>query len=439
MRLRITANQRQFLQYVIPSIIAFALSGVYAIVDGFFVGHVIGDAGLSAINIAYPVVALIQSIGTGIGMGGAVCYSIASAEGKHTRARHALATTGWLLIAASALLTIGVIALARPMLAGMGAQGDVLDNGAAYLRIIGMGAALQTLGTGLIPVIRNFGGAFWAMLAMVFGFVTNVALDYELVWVHGMGMMGAAVATVIGQGVTAVTALAFAASKNKLTLAVSYHDMADATRRILTIGLAPFGLAMAPNVSLVLINRFSAQYGGQQAIADYACISYIVCIVYLVLQGVGDGSQPLMSQHYGRRDAAGMRSVERMAYAFSLLLALVGCVAMYATRGSVGTLFGSSPQVNADVARIMPIFLVSFPFVAVTRITTSFFYATEKNRLSYILTFMEPLVMLAFMLVLPPLVGGTGGQTMIWWSTVLARVVSAMTAVALKRQADRTE
>ena len=75
-------NKRTFFQYVIPSVLSFALSGVYAIVDGFFVGNSIGDAGLSAINIAYPITAVLQAVGTGIGMGGAVKYSILKAEGN---------------------------------------------------------------------------------------------------------------------------------------------------------------------------------------------------------------------------------------------------------------------------------------------------------------------------------------------------------------------
>ena len=73
-------HKADFFKYVIPSVIAFTLAGIYAIVDGYFVGNTIGDAGLSAINIAYPVVAVLQALGTGIGMGGAVYYSIHMAE-----------------------------------------------------------------------------------------------------------------------------------------------------------------------------------------------------------------------------------------------------------------------------------------------------------------------------------------------------------------------
>ena len=100
-----------FFKYVIPSIIAFALSGIYAIVDGYFVGNTIGDAGLSAINIAYPIVALIQALGTGIGMGGAVYYSINAAEKKGKRAEEFIATSWWLLVIVSVISTIIIYSL----------------------------------------------------------------------------------------------------------------------------------------------------------------------------------------------------------------------------------------------------------------------------------------------------------------------------------------
>lgn len=101
---------------------------------------------------------------------------------------------------------------------------------------------------------------------------------------------------------------------------------------------------------------------------------------------------------------------------------------MFFGRWHIGELFGSSEAVNAETAKIIPIFLISVPFVAITRISTAGFYATEKAALSYILTFIEPILMVVFMLILPPLFGG---QVMIWWSTVLARIISALLALLL--------
>lgn len=264
---------------------------------GFFVGNSIGDIGISAINVAYPISAVLQVLGAG----------------------------------------------------------------------------LQIIGTGMIPFIRNRGGSFYAMMSMVAGFITNIILDYLFVWVFHQGVTGAAIATVIGQGVTFLTALIYMLRYQQFTLSIPFSDIVSVSKNIIKIGIAPFGLAMTPNISLIIINRFSILYGGEKAVAVYSCIAYIISVVYLIFQGVGDGSQPVFSKF-------------------------------------------------------------SVPFVAVTRITTASFYATEESVFSYILTYIEPLFMLLFMSVLPPLFGG---QIMIWWSTVFARILSALLSLVLKSRVDR--
>lgn len=187
-------------------------------------------------------------------------------------------------------------------------------------------------------------------------------------------------------------------------------------------------MTFAPNISLVIINRFSVSYGGQEAIATYACISYIICIVYLLLQGVGDGSQPLMSQFCGAGEEKSLKQTKTLAYEFSMVLAVISAILIYLLRGKIGLLFGSSAEVNAGVIKVRPIFLVSVPFDAITRVSTAAFYATEKSVLSYVLTFIEPIIMLVLMLMLPPVFGG---QIMIWWSTVFAKVITASVSIVL--------
>lgn len=431
-----TYDIKTFFQYVIPSILSFALSGVYAIVDGFFIGNSIGDSGLSAVNIAYPIVAVIQALGTGIGMGGAIYYSISKAEKKEAEAQRFMAGALWSLLIASVILTIAISFLNRPLLRLMGAEGTLLSLGAEYIAVIAFGTALQIIGTGLVPFIRNLGGSFYAMFSMVAGFLVNMALDFLFVWVFEQGVAGAALATIIGQGVTMLIALAYLLYKKQFTLSIPFSKLGAVSASVLKIGVAPFGLAMTPNISLIIINRFSMFYDGEPAIAAYACIAYIICIIYLILQGVGDGSQPLISRHYGKKDYVSVKKVQKLAYGFSLFLASAGCIAMCVTRDSLGIIFGASPEVNGEIAKIIPIFLVSVPFVAINRITTASFYAMEKSIFSYILTFIEPLFMLIFMLVLPPLFGG---QVMIWWSTVFARIVSALFALILKQRVDKRE
>ena len=429
-----TRDTKLFFKYVFPSILSFALSGVYAIVDGFFVGNSLGDVGLSAVNIAYPIVAFIQAVGTGIGMGGAIYYSINKAEKKEKEARMFTAGANWLMIAFSVILTVGVLCWYNPLLRLLGASGKMLSLAEEYIVVVTFGTILQVFGTGLVPLIRNLGGSFYAMIAMMAGFISNIILDYLFVWVWEQGVAGAAIATVIGQGVTMLIALVYIIQKKQLTLKIPFSKMGRVVMSVLKIGIAPFGLAMSPNISLIIINRFSASYGGESAIAVYACIAYMICIIYLIFQGVGDGSQPLISRCYGEGDFARLKNIRRLAYAFAMLLAVIGCVVMYLTRGSLGLLFGTSNDVNVEVAKIIPIFLISVPFVAVTRVTTASFYASEKSALSYLLTFIEPVLMLLLMLLLPPLFGG---QVMIWWSTVIARILSAILALLLKSHVDR--
>lgn len=427
---------KTFFRYVIPSVLSFALSGVYAIVDGYFVGNSMGDIGLSAVNIAYPIVAVIQALGTGIGMGGAIYYSINKAEGKEKEAGEFTAGALWVLIITSIILTFAIFFLNNPLLRLLGAEGSLLSLGEEYIAIIALGAVLQIIGTGLIPFIRNHGGSFYAMFAMIAGFITNIILDYLFVWVLEQGVAGAAWATVIGQGVTMLIALVYLLHKKQFTLRIPFSKFGKVSASILKIGIAPFGLAMTPNISLIIINRFSISYGGEPAIATYACIAYIICIIYLILQGVGDGSQPLISKYYGERNFDNMKNIRKLAYSFALLLSLIGCAVMYITRGNLGILFGASSEVNTEISKIIPIFLVSVPFVAINRITTASFYATEKSAFSYILTFTEPFFMLVLMLILPPLFGG---QIMIWWSTVFARILSAVLALILKQLVDKKE
>ena len=427
-------EMKTFLKYVIPSVLSFALSGVYAIVDGFFVGHSIGDAGLSAINIAYPVSAFLQAAGTGIGMGGAVCYSISRAEKKEKRSKEFLSATLWLLILMSVLLTVFAFLLNRPILQLLGAEGSLLSLGMEYNAVIALGAGLQILSTGLVPFIRNHGGPLYAMISMVAGFITNIILDYLFVWVLGRGMTGAALATILGQGVTLLFSLVYFFREKLFSLRISLRRVLSLTAPVIKVGLSPFGLTMTPNISLIIINWFCVIYGGEQAVAVYACIAYIICIVYLVFQGVGDGSQPVISRYYGEDQPGRLRSIRRLAYGFAILLALISCVILFAARDLIGVLFGSSHEVNLEITRIMPVFLVSVPFVAVTRVTTASFYATEESVLSYILTYIEPVLMLVLMLILPPLFGG---QIMVWWSTVIARIIAAALALILKRAADR--
>ena len=417
---------REFSAAVLPAVAAFALSGIYCIADGFFVGRSIGDQGLSAINIAYPVVSLIQSFGTGIGMGGAVLWELKRACGEEEEAHRYLQTGVWMLVIASALLTCGLFPVIDPMLRLLGAEGTVLEMGRAYLRVIIPGALFQVLATGLVPVIRNDGGAVTAMVVMILGFVTNIVLDDLMIWVWKLGTTGAAAATVLGQLVTAVGALLYVL-RHRLPV-WGQGISAGKALGILKVAVAPFGLTLCPMLSLMLINRACMQSGGASAVACYACIAYAVTIVQLLMEGVGDGSQPLMSRSFGEGRPDRLKSVRRMAYTAALLLAVLSDGLLFALRDKIGPLFGASGSVAAAVAEVMPVFLLGMGFYGISRVATSGFYATGRNLPAYLCVYAEPTLLLILLWILP----GQLGQAGVWWSVVLSQILTAVLALFLQ-------
>lgn len=422
-------EKKEFLLYVIPSVLAFALSGVYAIVDGFFVGNSIGDAGLAAINVAYPVTALLQALGTGIGMGGAVQYSIHAGEDKREEQRAYISWTLLLLAVSSLAAVLLLFPSVSAILSAFGAKGQLLEMGKEYLRVIILGAVFQIFGTGLVPLIRNMGGSVFAMCAMIAGFLTNILLDYLFVWVFGYGLGGAAAATIIGQTVTVAACVVFVLKKGTGLSLKSGIKPGRLSGNIMKVAVSPFGLTFSPNIVLILMNKFSMMYGGEGAVACYAVIAYISTIVLLLLQGVGDGSQPLVSRYYGRGRAESVRSVGRMAYISAFLLAAACIAGLYAARNLIAPVFGASAEVSRMSAEVLPYFLAGFMFIAYLRITTACCYATERNVRAFILIYGEPAMLLAALLLLPEFMGLEG----VWAAVPVSQFLTAACGVIIQR------
>ncbi len=427
------ANTKIFFSYVIPSVLAFALSGVYTIVDGFFIGQSLGDIGIASITLGYPVSALEGAIGTGIGLSGAIRFTILNAQGETKKRQECFTGTALLMLLVSALLTAFLFGFARPIMRLLGARGESLALCVEYGRVIALGAVFQMLGTGFVPFIRNMGGASFAMVSMIIGFVTNIVLDYAFIWVANWGMTGAALATIIGQAVTMLAALVFfAVKKCRLTLP-PFGELRTLWAQVLKVALSPFGLTFSPTITMLLMNRFLLLYGDEQSVAVYGCIGYIISIIYLLLQGVGDGSQPLISQYYGENDLTAIRSTRTLAYVTAGIVTVVCMIGVYLARAQVGVLFGASAEANEGIIHYLPFFLATLLFLSFVRITTSYFYATEKTVLSYILVYAEPVCTLLALLLLPLRLKLTG----VWLATPLAQVVTFVIALTAKRRMDR--
>ena len=274
MQTHIERPEAKFFHYVLPAMASQLLTGFFIIVDGFYIGQSIGDVGLASINLLWPVAALITAIGLGVGTGGSVVMANALGAHDEARALQARGTTLVCLALASAVLTLGLTAGYPYALRALGASGELWQPSVDYLRLVCLFCTAQVFNSGLNPLLRGAGQNLAAMLVMIEGLLLNIFLDWLLIMHFPLGMAGAAAATLIAQAASAVTALCCMAGGKRLPLRPRQLALNRAdVKKLLKVGVSPFGLSMSLNFLIMLNNWQCIRYGGASAVATYAILS----------------------------------------------------------------------------------------------------------------------------------------------------------------------
>ena len=398
---------RRILKQALPTMIAFTMSGMYSVVDGLFVGKAAGDIGLAAINIAWPIPAVITALGVGIGTGGSVLYSNMMGKGDREGCRRMFNTTATLLVLAGILLSLFLFLVRDPLLQILGAEGEVLEEAQKYTGIIIAGGVLQVCGTGITPILRNMNLSFAAMISMVTGFAVNIGVNYYLMFPMGMGIRGAAWGTVTAQLVVLVISVAvlLKAYKEKARPALEGKLAAGICRS----GVTAFGVSLAPTVALIFTNWQCLRYGGNAAVACYAVISYIVFPVQYLLTGIGDGVQPLLSYYNGAGKPAELAKVRKTARAGAGVLGVITMAAVFICTPHLARWFGLSDEAVVFFETGMRISALAFLVTGFVKFNLSYLNAVLKTKLAVILTFAESLIVSpAYLFLLPVAVGMSG-------------------------------
>lgn len=408
-------NRRYLLKRIakdcIPTIFSLLMSGLYAVMDGLFVGRAVGDAGLAAINIAWPIAAVITAVGIGIGSGGSVLYSNCKGKGEEERGEQVYHQTITLLAAAGLFLLI-VLGVTYPfILRGMGARGDVYKKAAEYIQIIIFGSAFQILGTGFVPMLRNRNLAFQAMISMAAGMGVNGVLNYILLFIVKIGIRGAAVGTIAAQFVVLMISSYFIYGKQKVRLKIVWKN--EMIAEIFKIGISAFGLSLAPSVVLLFTNLQCLKYGGDAAVACYAVISYIVFPVQSMLMGIGDGTQPLMSFYSGagRREELGF--VKKVASIAVVVLGVIFFGTVLLVSNKIPGIFGMQGESSVYFGTGMAVSAVSFLFTGLAKFHISYMNATLQVKKAMQLIYGETIFVAPLLIFLLPCFFGING---IWLS-----------------------
>lgn len=402
---------KRIAQDCIPTVFSLLMSGLYGVMDGLFVGRAVGDAGLAAINIAWPIAAVITAVGIGIGSGGSVLYSNSNGKGEQERGELVYHQTITLLFAAAMVLLI-VLGFTYPaILSALGAKGDVYQKAVEYIQIIIFGAVFQVMGTGFIPMLRNRNLAFQAMVSMAAGMGVNGVLNYLLLFVVKIGIRGAAVGTIAAQFVVLVISSYLIYGRQKVHLKVVWQH--KIVGEILKIGISAFGLSLAPSIVLLFTNLQCLKYGGDAAVACYAVISYIVFPVQSMLMGIGDGTQPLMSFYSGAKKMEELRFVKKIASIAVVGMGAVFFVIVILVSKYIPDVFGMQMDSQAYFGTGMAVSAVSFLFIGLAKFHISYLNATLQVKKAMQLIYGETIVVAPFLIFLLPYVFKING---IWLS-----------------------
>lgn len=421
------AVEKKFKKYVLSSMITMFLQSAYSVVDGLFVSNIISDTGLSAVNVAWPIIAVVTAVGTGIGCGGAVLMSTKQGEGKQEESNVIRANIVMALLVSSIVVTVFFLLALTPILKCMGAEGELLRLAEIYGRVMLAGGIIQIFSCGLTPLLRNDNRAVSAMLIMVVGLLVNLALDYVFMGIIHMGIAGAAAASLCAQMTTTLSCFAILLfKKNEPLRRNQFHFSKDYWKKIFKTAISPFGISLTPSLLILYHNVASIHFGGDVAVNAYALISSTVGSYRVLLIGVAEGIQPLASYAYGARDYRAIRSIRNKGITTAIALSVLLFAFTIATAKYYPALYGYEQEMAELGLHAVYITAAQLIFTGLVRVTNSFFYAVGKDKYSLFMIYFDPLVMTPVTIFLLPRLIGLDG---IWLTAVITQFVLNIAAL----------
>ena len=380
---------RLFWRYVTPTVAAMLITGIYVTIDGIFVGHVLGQDGMAGLMLAYPICAVLYAVGALIGMGASSLVSFYLGQGNPAKARHIVGNALVMVLLTSLLLSVIGIRYGEPMLAWMGAEGEIFTAGLAYLQAYAWLGVFAVLSMAFSSLLRNDGRPGFVTIIMVVGGLLNVLLDYLLMVVFPFGLAGVATATMLSQAVTGLACLwHFFTPRSQLriswdTLRPDLRLMGETVR----LGVSSFLMYLYLSVVLALHNKALLAVGTSLHVAAYGVISYTEAFFYLVFEGIAMGIQPIASFNAGAGHWQRVLRVRNLALGVTLGIALCAMIPLYLWPEAAVYLFAGDNATLLPVASLgIWLYFWGLPMEGLLLVGATYFQAINRARIASLLT-----------------------------------------------------
>jgi putative MATE family efflux protein len=420
---------RLLLAFSLPAIAGMLTGALYNVVDSIFVGRGVGLVALTAVTIALPIMLLLMAIGMLIGIGAGALTSISLGEKKVDEAEQILGvalTMAILFVAPAALI---VFCFLDPLLAAFGATPQTLPYARDFVRIILMASVFLHIGFGLNNVVRAQGAPKTALATQALAFGLNAVLGYLFIFVFHWGIRGAALATAIGQGASAVWVIGyFLSGRGVLRLRLAnLRPRGAVMARIAAIGVAPFAMQLGVSAVMVILNRLILGFGGDVAVAAFGVVNRIMMLALMPVVGIAQGAQPIIGYNFGAgKPRRVVEAVARSTAAATLLCVVAfGVAEIFAD--DVIRLFSRDPELIAIGRTALRLFVAMLPLIGAQIIGANYFQAVGKAYYAVVFSLLRQIIVL---IPAAYLLSRLWGLTGVWVAAPVSDLAAALITVA---------
>lgn len=419
-----------------PAIVGLLVQALYNLVDTIFVGRGLGEQsmlGIAGISVAFPVQILMMAIALGVGIGGSSIISRALGKKDIIKAERTVANMVTLVVTASVAFTaLGLIFL-DPMLKVFGASDIVLPFASEYTKYIVIGTTFFTFSAAMSNAIRAEGNTKFAMAIMLVSSVTNIILDPLFIFEFGMGIKGAAIATVISQLVGCVmVAYYYASSLSRLNLIFAYMTPdTEILGETISIGMSEFIFNVVESALFLLFNQSLLLYGGDVSIAVFGIIIKVFMLTLMPIIGIKQGIQPIVGYNYGANEYARVRKTISLSNYIVTAMCIVSTIIVFLIPEQIMRVFSDEPELISMGITALKISFLMMPFIGYQVVATALLQSLGKSKESLVVTLSRQIIFLPPLVIILPLFFGLNG---IWISFPISDFLACVVAVLITRK-----
>ncbi|MGN0221818.1 MAG: MATE family efflux transporter [Prevotella sp.] len=421
---------RLLLQYALPAIVAMTASSLYNMVDSIFIGQGVGALAIAGLALTFPFMNLSAAFGAAVGVGASTFISVKLGQKDYVMARHILGNTVTLNLIIGVLFSVVSLLFLDPILYFFGASEYTLPYARDYMIIILLGNVFSHMYFGMNAVLRASGKPRLAMYATIFTVLLNTALDPLFIYTFGLGIRGAAIATILSQMVSLTWQMRQLADKGQLLHLASgtFRPVTDIVRNIIAIGLSPFSMNVCACIVVIFINRSLQIYGGDMVVGAYGIANRVAFIFVMVCMGVNQGMQPIAGYNYGAHHYDRLMRVLKLSMLAASAVTTLGFVVAQFFPESCVQLFTTDSQLIEYSVRGLRVMMAAFLVVGYQMVVTNFFQSIGKAKVSIFLSLSRQMIfLLPLVFILPPIFGVDG----VWWAMPVSDTISAIVTLVM--------